>query len=263
MNTHDAGYLYLANLLEHRARKLPREEVGQRVEQTFRELCRELGPTLSLEIGAHEAHFSRWLKREVPAAQCLAFEANPYVHEKYAGALADSGVDYHHLAVSDVSGTVELGIPRELHNDRRGRRFSKPRTSRMASLAQHRYAERTETVSVPSVPLDDFVTISDDEVVVAWIDVEGASGSVLQSGAKTLSRTSLLHIEVENETVWDGQWLDVDVARFLADCGMVPVLRDVQRPHQYNVVFASAELAADPRLARRCDAVYRRKRDRG
>lgn len=256
-NPQDAGYLYLVNLLAQRAGKLPRAEVGERVERTFRELCREVAPTVSLEVGAHEARFSRWLKGEVPTAQCWAFEANPYVHKKYVDRVTDSGVDYRHLAISDVNGTVELGIPRELHNTDRGRRFGKSRTNRMASLSQHRYAERTDTVTVPSVPLDDFVSVADDDVVVAWIDVEGASGPVLSSGEKVLSRASLVYIEVESEPVWDGQWLDVDVARFLSGCGLVPVLRDVQRRHQYNVVFASADLAADPRLARRCAAVYR------
>jgi FkbM family methyltransferase len=262
-NAHDAGYVYLANMLAHRARELPRELVSVRVERTFRDLCRDLRPTVSLEIGAHEAEFSRWLKSEAPDAQCLAFEANPYVHRKYADELAASDVDYRHLAISETNGTVELGIPRRLHNTKRGRRFRKTRTSRMASLAHHRYAERTETVDVPSAPLDDVVSVSDDDVVVAWIDVEGASGPVLSSGEKVLSQASLVHIEVESEPVWDGQWLDVDVARFLTDCGLVPVLRDVQRPHQYNVVFASADLAADSRLARRCNAVYRDARRRG
>ncbi len=256
-NAQDAGYLYLAQLLASRARKLPRELVGARVEQAFRDLCLELQPTVSLEVGAHEAEFSRWLKSELPSTHCVAFEANPFVHDKFADGLDGTGVDYHHLAVSQVNGTVDLGIPRRFHNPLRDRRFRKRRTSRMASLARHRYAERTETVPVPSVPLDDFVSVSDDDVVVAWIDVEGASGEVLTSGEKVLSQASLVYIEVENEQVWKGQWLDVDVARQLAECGLVPVLRDIQRPHQYNVVFARAEVAAMPEMARLCDAVYR------
>ena len=131
-------------LLAHRARKLPRELVGARVEQAFRDLCLELAPTVSLEVGAHEAEFSRWLKSEIPSAHCVAFEANPFVHDKFADDLGGTGVEYHHLAVSLVNGTVDLGIPRRFHNPLRGRRFRKRRTSRMASLSRHRYAERTE-----------------------------------------------------------------------------------------------------------------------
>ena len=255
---HDAGYHFFANLLAHRARRLDRDLVSRRVEQTFLELCRDLTPTLSLEIGAHQADFSQWIKREVPEARCVAFEANPYVHEKYEPRLAGTGVEYLHLAISETNGTVELGIPRQFHNEEKGRRFKKDKTNRMASLSSHRYAEEVDKVSVASTPLDDFVSIGDDDVLVAWVDVEGASGPVLSSGAKVLSRASLVYIEVENEPVWDGQWLDVDVARFFAGCGLVPVLRDVQRPHQYNVVFASAELAAQPRIARLANAAFRR-----
>lgn len=256
----DATYRHWSHLLADRARKLPKELVGERVEQRFRRLCRELAPTLALEVGAHEATFSAWLKAELPATRCVAFEANPYVHQKYAGEHADSGVEYHHLAVSEVDGTVELGIPRQLHNTRRGRRFDKDRDSRMASLAHHRYAEETETVAVPSVRLDDFVSVADDDVVVAWIDVEGATGQVLSSGQKVLARASLVYVEVESEQVWDGQWLDTDVARFLAGCGLVPVMRDVQRAHQYNVVYVDAELASRRRIARQVNAIYRRAR---
>lgn len=258
----DAAYRYLSHLLARRARKLPRGLVGRRVEKTFRELCAGLGPTLALEVGAHEAGFSRWLKDTVPEARCVAFEANPYVHEKYADEVGAAGVEYLHLAVSEVNGPVELGIPRQLHNTRKGRRFGKDRDSRMASLAEHRFAEETERVTVPSVPLDDFVSVEAGDVVVAWIDVEGATGQVLRSGRKVLSHASLVYVEVETEPVWEDQWLDVDVARFLAECGLVPVLRDVQRKHQYNVVFASADLAVDPKVARAADRVYREKKSK-
>ncbi len=254
----DGSYRYLSNLLERRARRLPRGVVGERVVQTFRDLCGEVGPTLSLEIGAHEADFSRWMKEAAPEARVVAFEANPFVHEKFAAAHDDSGVEYLHLAISETHGTVELGIPVGFHNQDKGRRFRKTKTNRMASLASHRYAEDVDTVTVPSTPLDDFVSVADDEVIVAWIDVEGASGPVLSSGEKVLSRASLVYIEVESEPVWDGQWLDIDVARFLARCGLVPVFRDVQRPHQYNVVFASAEIASDPRTAGLCNRIYRK-----
>ncbi|WP_183094984.1 FkbM family methyltransferase [Nocardioides stalactiti] len=257
LHTGEVSYQAFARPLARRARKLPRDVVTARVADAFRDLCRALQPTVSLEVGAHEAGFSRWIKNEVPDARCVAFEANPYVHQKYDDELAETGVEYHHLAISDVDGTVDLGIPRRLHNTRKGRRFRKLRTSRMASLSRHRYAVRTETVAVPSLPLDDFLHVTDDDVIVAWIDVEGASGPVLTAGREVLSRASLVYIEVENEQVWDDQWLDVDVAAFLAECGLVPVLRDVQRRHQYNVVFAAADLADHPRIRAARAAVYR------
>ncbi|WP_183096148.1 FkbM family methyltransferase [Nocardioides stalactiti] len=258
----DATYRLWSQQLNHRSRRLPRDLVGARVREAFRALCIDVVPALALEVGAHEAGFSRWVRSALPGAHSVAFEANPYVFERYAAEVSGSGVDYRHLAVSDEADGVDLRIPREFHNPRNGRRFRKANDSRMASLAAHRESERDDVVTVPSVRLDDFVASDTDlrpgEEVVAWIDVEGASRQVLTSGTDVLARTALLFIEVERRPQWEEQWLDVDVARFLATCGLVPILRDVQRPGQHNVVYARADLAALPATARLCERTYRR-----
>ena len=105
--------------------------------------------------------------------------------------------------------------------------------------------------------LDDYLTPRPDDRLVAWVDVEGATEIVLGNGPEVLSQTALVYIEVEREAKWDQQWLDVDVARYLAELGFVPIARDNQRRHQYNVIFASAELAADPEVARLTAQAYR------
>jgi FkbM family methyltransferase len=257
----DGGYRLWSHLWARRARRLPRMEARTRVEHAFRGLCADVAPALSLEIGAREARFSRWLRAVAPHAHCLAFEANPFVHEQYAAGLAEAGVDYRHLAITDVEGTVDLRIPREFYNPEHDRRFSKDRTSGMASLVDHRMAEVHDEVPVPGMRLDDVVRrdtdLDEGDEVVVWIDVEGASEQVLTSGAEVLRRAALVYIEVESQPVWEGQWLDVDVARFLAGCGLVPLLRDVQRPRQYNVVYVRADLGARPRLVRLCEVTYR------
>jgi FkbM family methyltransferase len=228
-----------------------RKELSQRVERAFLELCRDLRPTLSLELGAHEATFSSWIKREVPTARCLAFEANPFVHEKYAAALAEAGVDYRAQAIAAENGTVELTIPTYV--------FKKARkiTNRMASLGQHRDAKDATVVEVESVRLDDQVDVGPHDVVVAWVDVEGASEIVLTSSRDVLARASIVYIEVEKEEVWAGQWLDIDVAAFFVGLGFVPLMRDRARPHQYNVVYARPEIAGDPKVSARVAAAYR------
>lgn len=228
----------------------PRKEVSQRVEQAFLELCRDLKPTLSLELGAHEATFSRWIKRELPAARCLAFEANPFVHEKYAAGLAEAGVEYVGKALAAENGTVELTIPTYVW--KRARRI----TNRMASLGQHRDAKDATVVQVESVRLDDVVAVGPDDVVVAWVDVEGASEIVLTSSRDVLAHASVVYIEVESEVVWAGQWLDTDVAAYFDRLGFVPLMRDRARPHQYNVVFARPAVATDPAVAAAVEAAY-------
>lgn len=228
----------------------PRKELSQRVEQAFLELCRDLKPTLSLELGAHEATFSRWIKRELPSARCVAFEANPFVHEKYAAGLAEAGVEYVGKALAAENGTVELTIPTYVW--KRARKI----TNRMASLGHHRDAKDATVVQVPSVRLDDEVSVGADDVVVAWVDVEGASEIVLTSSRDVLAHASVVYIEVESEVVWAGQWLDTDVAEFFTGLGFVPLMRDRARPHQYNVVFARPGVAADPAVVAAVAAAY-------
>lgn len=60
------------------AAKIPRETVFRRVAHNFRVITKELGATATFEVGAFEAGFSRWVRKELPNARALAFEANPY-----------------------------------------------------------------------------------------------------------------------------------------------------------------------------------------
>lgn len=220
-----------------------KRQVGTRVARYFRELCRTVEPTIGLELGAHEGRFSAWLKETCPAARCLALEANPYVYDVHRERLTGLGVEYRNLAAGPSTGTLDLIIPTEL-----GRKRKPGRRGPMASLNVHTRTKSQEVVTVDAVRVDDLVHPEDSDRIVAWIDVEGAAGQVLQGSREVLSRASAVYIEVENSTTWEGQWLDTDVAAFFADLDMVPVIRDLQRPHQYNVVFVDQRLAADPNV---------------
>lgn len=250
----DAGYLYFRNLFGEYAARFQRDRLGRRVQGLFREFCLRVQPTIGLEIGAHEASFSSWLKGASPSTRCLAFEANPYVAEKHRERVAATGVEYRHLAVGPTNGPAQLVIPTSVRHKER------QLTNRMASLSLHTETDSAETVEVESVRLDDFLPLGPDDRLVAWVDVEGATEIVLGSGPEVLRRTSLVYIEVELEAKWHDQWLDVDVARHLAGLGFVPIARDAQRPHQYNVIFASADLATDPEVAHLVAEVYRKKK---
>jgi len=247
----DAGFVYFRNFFDEHAKTVRRAALKDRVEELYHALCAHVRPTIGLEIGAHEASFSSWLKETSPGTRCLAFEANPFVFKKYAERLTQTGVEYLNLAVGPTNGPVGLVIPTSVrHKDRK-------LANRMASLKQHTESDSARTVEVESVRLDDFLPVGPQDRLVAWVDVEGATEIVLGSGPEVLSRTSLVYIEVERDAKWDDQWLDVDVARHLAGLGFVPIARDTQRRHQYNVIFASAELAIDPEVARLVVETYR------
>jgi FkbM family methyltransferase len=247
----DSRYLFWAQSTAAQAHLCGRRRgrINRRVEAFFRDMCLLVDPTLSLELGAHEAEFSSWVKASFPGARCVAFEANPYVVEEHAERLAAEGVEYHPLAVAATNGTVTITIPRQI-GEREVRR-----ASRMASLAVHRESGDNETVDVEAVRVDDFVRVAPDDRLVAWIDVEGASGEVLLGSTHVLARASAIYIEVERVGMWHDQWLDVDVARHLDTLGKIPVVRDIQRDRQYNVVFLDHELAARAEVAERAARV--------
>lgn len=243
--TDRAQYLAFAHTWAAAARlsAMPAERLERRVVRYFRRLVRRLEPAVVLEIGAHGAQFSRWAARHLPEARVTAFEANPYVHAKFADRLAGTRVDYRHLAVGPVTGEIQLHVPTEVRGQKR------ELTSRMASLGVHTKASGEVEVTVPSVRLADFLDLADGERIAAWIDVEGANGPVLESSGDVLGRLDAAYVEVELEETWEGQWLDTDVAVHLKQHGLVPVARDVKRPHQYNVVFVRDHLLDDGRTA--------------
>lgn len=244
----------LAETSPLRPRKIEKRLIG-----CFRQLCLRIEPTVVLEIGAHEATFSRWAAEHLPDAEVRAFEANPHVHEKYAAELAGTRVDYRNLAVGPVNGEVRLNVPTEVWGRKR------ELSNRMASLSANTDARDEVQVAVQSVRLEDHLTLAADDRVVAWIDVEGANEIVLTGSGAVLDRSRALFVEVESEPIWEGQWLDVDVAQYLRGHGLLPVARDNFKPHrhQYNVLFARPEDALDPRTLRQAAGVVMPLREQG
>jgi FkbM family methyltransferase len=254
-----AQYLAWSRTWAAAERRLPVEPevVEQRMVRFFHELCQRIAPDVVVEIGAHEAGFSRWAAEAIPDARVTAYEANPHVHEKYAEILAATRVEYLNLCVGPVNGEVDLFLPTGI----RGREMGL--ASRMASLKAHTLAADQTKVRVPSVRLEDHQSLAPDDRVVAWVDVEGATQVVLESSESVLAHVRALYVEVENKTMWEGQWLDTDVAGFLRSHGMVPVARDIAtRRHRYNVVFVRIEEACDLWTARMAAKVLQHRRAR-
>ena len=213
-------------------------QLQRRVRTAFRTIARRTDPTVTLEIGAFEASFSRWVRAELPAARAVAFEANPMVWAHHRDEVSAAGVEYLNLAIGPENGPVTLHVPRDF--DGRAR----DPVNRMASLGSNLRSEEEVAVEVPGVRLDDAVPMAAADRMVAWIDVEGALGAVLPGSRETLSRAAAIYVEVEAEPIWDGQWLDRDVLEWFDGIGMVPLLRDRQRREQYNVLLVPASAAA-------------------
>jgi FkbM family methyltransferase len=220
-----------------------REKSRDRLQEFFRQLQRVLKPELTLEIGAHLAPFSQKMARL--GFEAHAFEANPYIHSAFSDYLKRRAprVNYHHLAVSDADGEVTF----QVKESRDGRTLRK-QVGNNSLLARSDASYAYESVTVPAVRLDSFLQRNalEGRSFSAWIDVEGALGKVTAGFASALQSCLSLIVEVEDESYWQGQTLYLDAMRYFASQGLVPVARDFEAPHQYNLVYLRKDMLQVP-----------------
>jgi FkbM family methyltransferase len=212
----------------------------------FHELLSYVAPTLFVEAGAFRAEASRRVRQEHPRCRVVAFEANTYNHRQFVDEFrfAELGVEYLNLALTDRAGEVTF----HLRTQQDGQQLRKV-TDNSSLLVRHATDTSYEEVRVAGTTLDEFFPeLSDQERVALWVDVEGASGQVLRGGRRLLERTQLVIIEVEEATVWEGQWRSLDVIEFFLDNGFVPLTRDAEFNQQYNIVMVSQEFYARPEV---------------
>lgn len=235
-----ARYQELNELLSHQRiiacenRRGLRQKTGSLLADAFLALAIEFAPELSVEIGAHEASFSVRLKRSRPQIEALAFEANPYVFEKYLTELDSypESVKYMNAAICNQTGSVDIYIPTVWPHG------SFPKTNAISSLLPRANKHfEYEIARVPAYTLDDAVQDITFREAVAWIDVEGAQRDVIEGASKFLSRASAVYIEVETTEVWSGQTMANDVSELLSQYGLVPVLRDNLAKRQFNEIY--------------------------
>lgn len=227
---------------------------GRNKNQAFRDLyqklCVGLRPDWIFEIGAHEALFSRQMSQLLPEAQILAFEANPFVYERFKGQVPKS-VAYLNQAVGADTSPKTLFIPRTI--PKRDGEISLLRANPISSL-KNRVAEGVsyEQVECECTTVDSLLGKANRSSTVAlWIDVEGAAGDVLLGANQSLSSAVVaLFVEVETESAWSGQWLAEDVQEYLESRGFVSLARDCETTWQYNEIFIRRELISDDVLNR-------------
>ena len=208
----------------------------------FFEVVQGIGFRRFVEVGAKDAHASVRAAGIPGMETVIAFEANPYTYRRFATSLAEAGVDYRHLAVGDRSGTETFLVRR--------RDDGTPIADGQGSLLlRPDHEPGYERVEVGLVSLDGHLGPPDGVRTAMWIDVEGASSQVLRGATAMLADVDLVMIEVEEQTVWDGQeWLRRDVVEAMAGAGLEPVARDRQSRHQFNLVFVRSAITRDAQV---------------
>lgn len=210
-----------------------------RLQALFIRLQKLLVPSFTLEIGAHAANFSQRMSRL--GIEAHAFEASPHIHAQFTQALGEKAprLHYHALAVGDVDGSVAFEI-KATHRD-----TALKRTARTNSLLRRADPQFTyDSTMVASTRLESFLRANrlEGREFSAWIDVEGAFGKVAAGSGTALQHCLSLIVEVEELAFWQGQMLVREVMAFLRDQGLVPVARDFEGQHQYNLLYLRPDL---------------------
>lgn len=192
-----------------------------------------------VEIGAHEAGFSLAVKKKYPHFSVYAYEANPYVYEKYAGTaeIQNSGIAYTHLAISNYDGEVSFYISNTIQAK------NEAKDSKRHSVLIRKNDNDTTKITVPCRCLDSlFQNAKDEEQGLSlWIDAEGATKLIMEGAGNILSRVYSVFVEVESETKFDNQWTEKELCSFFVENGFLPVTRDFAFRHQYNMIFVRKE----------------------
>ncbi len=215
-----------------------RTGLTESLERLFSDLVDVVRPSVFVEVGAHEASFSREMSERYPSAKIIALEANPVVFEYYSVKLSGyKTLEYLNLAASDRSGEISLFVPEKIGDQQL------PTLVRMASLNPLSTDKAVlKEVKVPTSSLNQLLESSKGRHCCLWIDVEGAIAQVLAGAEQVLAETDLLLCELESGSVWKDQALAVDVIQVLRDKGLIPVARDFQAAVQFNVLFIRESL---------------------
>ncbi len=214
---------------------------ARHVAEFFESIQEDLNTSVTVEVGAHEAEFSRNMRQRNSELKIFAYEANPHVYSRFLleGELAQLGINYEYRAISNQDGNMPFYLCSRIGEE------AEPTDGKRQSLLP-RVDQATEhsTVMVPCARLDSLFSGTDFESdrFALWIDAEGAGGMALEGAEELLRKTASVYIEVESIAKFAGQLLDKEILAFLLEHGFLPVLRDFQFRHQYNMIFVRKDL---------------------
>lgn len=194
----------------------------------FISLQEKIKPTVSIEVGAFDADFSKHMAEYgIPV---YAFEASYPVYDKYRSSLEN--INYINKAVSDYDGTITFLFNRNIYYDSQD-----PSDIGFNSIKPRSDTDVVDTSTVECVTLDSYFADLKEERIALWIDCEGANKEVLLGAKNILSITESIVIEVEYQEVWHDAWLRDDVVNFLESMDFVLIKEEPSGFPQNNCIF--------------------------
>ena len=230
--------------IRNKADRYASRDVLQRL---FMDIQADILPEITLEIGAMDARFSKAMAGKGTTA--YAFEANTYNHQKFLPEIQASGLPLHyvHTAICDTDGEISFQVKTKVDN-----KDVSPIMGNNSLLLRNQDTGdfEYETLHVPATRLDSFLKKNDlsKQTFSAWIDVEGALSIVTAGFGTALKNCQSLLVEMEEVPIWDGQMLYGAAMRYFLDQGLIPIARDFESRHQFNVLFVNPKWIEHPKL---------------
>ncbi len=187
--------------------------------QAFIDIQKVYLPSVSIEVGAYDADFSRSMIGI--AKEIWAFEASPYVYEKFKNI---DGINYINAAISNKSGIIEFEIQKDQH-----------RLIANNSIMKRNDKSLKEYIEIESKTINEL--FSNKKNIALWIDCEGANEQVLTGASEVLPNVQSIFIEVETSQYWKNQWVENDVKKYLESFGFRLSLSEPQYTNQYNQIY--------------------------
>jgi FkbM family methyltransferase len=168
------------------------------------------------DIGSRDGDQSLLFRHALPAADVLAFEANPinFKAMQVAPHLAAERIELFPFAISNRLGKARFHVADVDYSDRNANRG----TSSLLTAAGQKVQS---TVEVPTHRIDDLILgrpVARHRIGL-WIDVEGAEYEVLEGMPGIADRVVAVHVETSNEPRWDGQKPLRDLVRLMTQHG--------------------------------------------
>lgn len=208
-------------------------------------IIKPLGIQTILDIGANDGHYSKEASRLFPNAAIIAFEPLSDCFQRL-------------LEVSKVHPNItplQIGLGAESGSFEIEKSSFHPSSSLLPMSALHKtlYPKSavTKKESITIARLDDIAKTVEMRVpLMAKIDVQGYEGKVIEGGADTLKKASVIQIETSFFPLYEGQPLFNDIAEQLGRLGFLyygalqtHYSKKTNRPMYEDSLFISRDIA--------------------
>lgn len=189
----------------------------------FMNIQKRLGPDISIEVGAHDADFSKEMLSL--NLEIFAFEASPYVYNRFKNEMF--GIDYINKAVSDTNKVIKFEIQPDPDPSIVGNNSIKNRNE----VKDYYY------IDVESVSIDEYFKNKLFSNGALWIDAEGSSREVLLGAKDSIRSFSSIYIELELQDFWLDSWKRDDVIKYLESNGFYLLHEALCYAGQVDAIF--------------------------